>query len=240
MKIKKSISLLGIVAILSGGVAALSGLRANHAAEHFAATAARSDRLGAMTARKVLAAKYGLEADRAGLHVVYPFGDDVPLGWLSPAKKEILGNWDFFSIGVAYSLGVDYCDTLGDELGALGASVSTKRFLPNGIFEYTLFDDGVNGWEIHATASQRSIDILTQVHGPTTSSTEFVDWAGWTRGAGESCADLRVAAVADNIAFLPVSVTALVENGVPNNVVVIARALSYDDAYALVYKLKKY
>lgn len=172
----------------------------------------------------------GMEPGTCGFHLLRPQEDSLWYGtytvytsggraWWPGAKAIYVAN---------YSL-----DLIAEEY----PNVSFQKPFSGGIVDFTVVAQGTGQFRIDAHFDARAIQVLEAILGTVNSTTDYVDWFLIERSAGELPTDMRAVIVAENKAYLPISLLDIV-TGVAGPTVTIAKDLGEAEALDLVVKLE--
>ncbi len=208
--------------------------------ELFLATAQeRADWMESMRIAKVNAARYGIEANRSGFHLVRP--DDDPM-WTNDSSIGYSGVsycWDFpqpkyFSIVYnAHGLAEGYVPHPDMQPFCM---LSLSRVFSNSLASLAVVPESNNRYGVNATFPARSIGALAARLQPIQSDPSYgiTDWFGTTRASGQPETKMKVVLVCNDFAYKPFVVQDVVAQSPGPVVVQIATDLSLEEAQLLV------
>jgi hypothetical protein len=167
----------------------------------FSDARAKQDRLSELVA-------FDIEPGTCGIHI------SDPPKVISFNSNNLLpvsdSSWDFWPATPLDSS--NFQDQFG--LEPISVLVSTSRLVPNVVA--TLQKQSTsNGWSIQATFSPRGLLVLAGIHGPTSSSSTFVDWYGQTRIGGGSATPMKASLVYDGLVIGTFDASSLVNQTGP-------------------------
>jgi hypothetical protein len=177
----------------------------------------------------------GMEVRRSGFHLVRPHSWGVPIentmGVTSSTGIDGSPNQRFEFVPIQPVWPEQYLLPYVAHPGAT-MQVSTRRLFRNTAAAVMRNNTG-SGWDVTAHFDARAIGILSELHGDVFVARPGPDWFGITRQTGERVTDM-VAALAINDRILkPISITEIVEDGLPVTVD-LAIGLSAADSLKVV------
>ena len=115
----------------------------------------------------------------------------------------------------------------------------------NNTFRYGVVHNQVAGsYEIHGNLNSHGISVLTSLVAPTeidAGTGDITDWYGIRRPAASSQTKMRIAIVADDEVYIPLSVTRILEEvaakGLTEYIAVVADGLTQAESADLLRKL---
>jgi len=170
--------------------------------------------VAAQQAARALLNLHGMEAGAAGLHIVQP---PVFVGFTgsqivdtSNFSGHPSSSWSWWPLITKYPNTIP--GNPAYQLNSVDASI--QRLGPNALATFAKVQTS-SGWGIEATFESRSLSFLSAVHGPVTSSTEFVDWNGTVHPTGGTAPVMKATLVSNNRSYLPFDVSALIGQSAP-------------------------
>lgn len=195
---------------------------------------------------RVQAALHGIEAGRAGFHLIRP-SDDPYLGseysdlgcsgnvycWdypmlRYPTREYSRHNWPGTNLPIVPSP-TPFCE------------LSLDRVFTNKLATLSIENGAVGLKQVVATFPRRSIEALNLLMEPkrVVASNDLLDWFGTPRTSLTEITEMRVVLVSENLAYIPFVIQDVVAQGTGPTTVVVADSLSEQEANDLVLKFDK-
>jgi len=179
----------------------------------------------------------GKEARTAGFSLLRP-GADITLRRPDIFSTVLTSpHFDFWEVSRKYPDVYTVVPWGTGTVERLPIEVSVTRLFDNSLVSTAVaVDQGGGLYRVDITFGAPSIARLGALLG-ISGSNNYIDWYGLSKNGGEAPTEMKAVLVSDNVAFLPISITDIVNQNLVNQPIVVARDLSSVEAAKIVQYL---
>ncbi len=178
-------------------------------------------------------AKHGMEPGSSGFHLLRPPSDPKLIDPFMHSFPDSSLIYDFHEVDRAY-VDVSYLQIGGLEYQ--GTPVSMNRIFENSTVGTARLhhDPATSSYSVVVEFTEDGLAILANLLGTSAGGPDQFDWYGLPHPDGQAPTEMKAVLVKANKAYLPISITNIVAQGLVNTPIIIANNLDGDTATKIV------